>query len=542
MVPFYRVLTFVLPLLYRGIIVATAAQTAASPRVMMRKFPFCRSSSRPLFEGLGGKMWKKVLGLRSGSQLSVEPPSRYRVFLAVGSNLGDRHYNIATALELLCASNGTKLLRTSFLHHTSPMYVVDQPAFLNGAVELETELDPPSLLRKVKWVEDELGRNFSEVRNGPRPIDLDLLFYDRIHDPKSEDEKLSFSPLNVDTPTLVVPHPVMQEREFVLAPLREVAGEEYEHPVLNAPIGDLLRNLQTTSSGAEPSAFRVLCLPRGRMLYFNETIIMGILNITPDSFSDGGRWNSSVDVAVQRALEMEEQGAGIVDIGGESTRPGAKEVPTEEQIRRIVPIIHKIREISDIPISVDTRHAAVAKAAVEAGADIVNDVSGGTFDEKMLVTVAKLRVPIILMHMRGTPESMQAMTEYDDVVSEVARGMLDRSKAAEKAGIPRWQQVMDPGIGFAKNLEGNLSLLKHLAEIRTIVGNLPILLGTSRKGFLGKLTGVDDARERDYGTIGSCVSALCLGRGPIGCNILRVHNVKASKDAALVMDAIRSAK
>ena len=161
---------------------------------------------------------------------------------------------------------------------------------------------------------------------------------------------------------------------------------------------------------------------------------------------------------------MESEGARIIDIGGESTRPGAKEIEVEEQIRRTVPVIQRIRKVSAVPISIDTRHAKVARAAVETGADIVNDVSGGTFDDDMFATVAELGVAIILMHMRGTPETMQSMTEYEDVVAEVVVALLNRSRQAEKAGIPRWMQVLDPGIGFATHLRGNLLLLKHFSS------------------------------------------------------------------------------
>ncbi len=449
--------------------------------------------------------------------------------------MGDRYHNIMTALELLChpGDHRTQLLRTSFLHQTPPMYVEEQPAFLNGAVEIETSLDPSALLQRVKWVEQELGRDFSEIPNGPRPVDLDLLFCDQIG------SHSSIAPITVQTPSLIIPHPLMQEREFVLTPLREVAGGSYKHPTLNITLENLVKNLESVTE--QPSAIRVLCLPRGRMLYFNQTIVMGILNVTPDSFSDGGKWNSSIDAAVQQALRMVDEGAGIIDIGGESTRPGAREVAIDDQIRRTVPIIQEVRKVSDVPISIDTRHSQVAAAAVNAGADIVNDVSGGTFDQDMLTTVASLGVPMIIMHMRGSPESMQTMTDYDSVVDEVIDVLSERSDAAEKAGIPRWLQVMDPGIGFAKNHEGNLLLLRNLERIRTKIGNLPILLGTSRKGFIGKLTGTNIPEDRDYGTIGSCVAALCLGDGPFGCNILRVHNVKASKDATVVMDAIRKA-
>lgn len=210
---------------------------------------------------------------------------------------------------------------------------------------------------------------------------------------------------------------------------------------------------------------------------------------------------------------------------------------------------------SDIPISIDTRRAQVVRAAVQAGADIVNDVSGGLYDPDMLSTVADLEVPMIIMHMRGTPQTMQNMTQYkNNVVDEVAAQLVTQSQAAEQMGIQKWQQIMDPGIGFAKDLEGNLSLLKHTKRLREAVGDLPMLIGTSRKGFIGKLAGVTTPEDRDYGTVASCVAALCLEQGarngaqdkagtahPTTCNILRVHNVAAARQAALVMDAIQNA-
>ena len=200
--------------------------------------------------------------------------------------------------------------------------------------------------------------------------------------------------------------------------------------------------------------------------------------------------------------------------------------------------------MSDIPISIDTRRAVIAKAAIAAGADIVNDVSGGTFDPDMLSSVAELQVPIVLMHMRGTPQTMQSMTDYDDVVSDIVDALRQRSAAAEQAGTHRWLQVVDPGIGFAKDLHGNLVLLRNLSTIRSRLYDLPVLLGSSRKGFIGKLTGVDEPVDRDHGTIASCVSALCLEgpHRPSACNIVRVHNVDAFTQAAAVMDAVRGVK
>lgn len=282
----------------------------------------------------------------------------YRVYLAVGSNLGDRFQNIHAALHLLCQQQhkheqGTseptmiRLVRTSFLHETAPMYVTDQPAFLNGAVEMETNLEPHDLLRRIKRVEADLGRDLETgLRNGPRPVDLDILLYEtRINDDNGKVVCWKSTVLN--TPDLQIPHPRIGEREFVLAPLCEVAGRDLLHPVLNETIGDLFRRLQqqhTKSSQQEASAVRVLPLARGRMLCFDTTTVMGILNCTPDSFSDGGQWSSSVERAAHRALEMEEEGAGIIDIGGESTRPGAKEISIEEEIQRTIPVIERIRQ------------------------------------------------------------------------------------------------------------------------------------------------------------------------------------------------------
>ena len=200
--------------------------------------------------------------------------------------------------------------------------------------------------------------------------------------------------------------------------------------------------------------------------------------------------------------------------------------------------------VSNVTISIDTRNAEVALAAIHAGADIVNDVSGGTFDDKMLQTVGQLEVPMILMHMRGTPETMQSLITYDNVVNDVANTLLIQSNvAAQKHSLHRWQQIVDPGIGFAKDLQGNLLLLKNISTIRSMVRGFPILIGTSRKGFIGKIANVSKADERDPGTIASYVAALCLEypRTPTtsNCNILRVHNVAQCRQAAQVMDAIR---
>jgi dihydropteroate synthase len=202
--------------------------------------------------------------------------------------------------------------------------------------------------------------------------------------------------------------------------------------------------------------------------------------------------------------------------------------------------------VSDVVISIDTRHAAVAHAAIAAGADMVNDVSGGTFDDAMFSTVGALGVPMILMHMRGTPETMQSLTSYQDIVVDVGTSLKYQSDtAAKEHSIHKWMQIVDPGIGFAKDLRGNLLLLQNIAALRRIVEDLPVLIGTSRKGFLGTITSVPLAEDRDPGTLSSCITALCLeNHGSVSetapCSILRVHNVAPCRQAVAVMDAIRN--
>lgn len=499
----------------------------------------------------------------------TEEQSWRRAYLAVGSNLGDRYQNIADALAALTSSNPStiRVKRTSFLRMTAPMYVTDQPEFLNGAVEVETTLSPLELLRSIKRIEAELGRdigpNSTAIRFGPRPVDLDIILFDELETKNSlEDNYPTPSSLIMQTEELEIPHPRMSEREFVLSPIADLEGTDRKitHPISNKTMSELLCSLRNQNTDKvtrnTSAAVRILPLPRGMMLHFNKTIIMGILNVTPDSFSDGGKYysdSSAETAALQHAIQLVRDGADIIDIGGESTRPGAEEVAVQEELDRVIPIIQRIRkeeELSNIPISIDTRNAIVARAAILAGADIVNDVSGGTHDPEMFATVASLGVPMIIMHMRGNPKTMQSMTDYSDgednggVVSAVARELMQRSSAAEAAGIPRWLQILDPGIGFAKDLHGNLSLLRNVNTLRRCCGNLPLLFGPSRKGFIGKITGETKPEERDYGTIAACLASIQSGDSAIdgACNILRVHNVKAVKQAVLVHDAIRNAE
>ncbi|PSF38080.1 dihydropteroate synthase [Aphanothece hegewaldii CCALA 016] len=261
-----------------------------------------------------------------------------------------------------------------------------------------------------------------------------------------------------------------------------------------------------------------------------QTYLMGILNVTPDSFSDGGEFNT-IENAVNQGLKLIEQGANILDIGGQSTRPGSEEITLDEELNRVIPVIKAIRLKSDHPISIDTTRSEVVQAAIEAGADIINDISGASFDEKMLSTVAKLEVPIILMHIKGTPKTMQKLTQYNDLVGEIMQFLEQQIQQALKAGIKHSNLIIDPGIGFAKNYEQNLELIRRLKEFRQL--DVPILAGLSRKSFIGYILNQNDPKQRVWGTAAACCSAIASG-----VDILRVHDVAPMYDVCRVADAI----
>ena len=261
-----------------------------------------------------------------------------------------------------------------------------------------------------------------------------------------------------------------------------------------------------------------------------RTYLMGILNVTPDSFSDGGEFNN-IATALSQARDMLNNGVDIIDIGGESTRPNAAEVSLEEELDRVIPVIQKIRQESAIPISIDTTKAIVAEKAIVAGADIVNDISGATFDHKMLETVAQLDVPIILMHIRGTPKTMQSMTDYQDVVTEVIEFLKIQTGKAIACGINKSKIIIDPGIGFAKTAQQSLELLQRLDELKVL--DLPMLIGVSRKSFMRPILNKDNAKDRVWGTAAACYGAIARG-----ADILRVHDVKEMYDICRVADAI----
>lgn len=271
---------------------------------------------------------------------------------------------------------------------------------------------------------------------------------------------------------------------------------------------------------------------RNKRLSLDRVAIMGVVNVTPDSFSDGGLWLDP-DAAVKHALQMHEDGADIIDVGGESTRPGASDVPEEEELRRILPVVRGIRAASDVLISIDTRKAGVARRAVEAGADIINDTMGEPTDGSIDPVAADTGAAIVLMHSRGTPATMRQLTEYDDVVMHVRGFLENRALELESKGVPHASIAVDPGIGFAKTPAQNLSLLRRLREITDL--ERPVLIGTSRKSFIGAILDLPEG-ERLEGTLATTVASVMAG-----VSIVRVHDVQPALRAVRMAEAILGA-
>ncbi|NJR64193.1 MAG: dihydropteroate synthase [Leptolyngbyaceae cyanobacterium CRU_2_3] len=295
-------------------------------------------------------------------------------------------------------------------------------------------------------------------------------------------------------------------------------------------------NLNASLSDSPLPALSPWKLREKNFTWGEKTYLMGILNVTPDSFSDGGEFHS-LNAALAQAQYMVSAGADILDIGGQSTRPQADEVPLEEELKRIVPVIQVLRQgdlnqpIAATTISVDTTRATVARAAIHAGADIVNDISGATYDAEMLPAVAELDVPIVLMHIRGTPKTMQSLTDYSDLMAEIYEFLAHRVAAAVAAGIAPDRIILDPGIGFAKSYEQNLEILRQLAHLKSL--GCPLLVGVSRKSFIGRILNQPDPKQRVWGTAAACCAAIAAS-----ADILRVHDVAPMREVCQMADAI----
>lgn len=279
---------------------------------------------------------------------------------------------------------------------------------------------------------------------------------------------------------------------------------------------------------------RRLTAPRAPVagLDLSRPNLMGILNVTPDSFSDGGKFNAP-DAAIAHARSMVANGADILDIGGESTRPGATPVPVDEEVQRTAPMIAAIRGVIATPISIDTRKAAVAQAALEAGADLVNDVYAFTHDPDLARVAAQAGAPVCLMHAQGDPQVMQDNPHYDDVLLDVYDFLEQRVAVAEAAGIPRDRIVLDPGIGFGKTQAHNLALLRRVSLFHAL--GCALLLGVSRKGFIGRIGNASEPRERVHGSVAVALAGIAQG-----VQITRVHDIKETKQAVALWQAVTS--
>eukprot|EP00127_Corallochytrium_limacisporum_P003700 Clim_evm32s152 gene=Clim_evmTU32s152 len=471
---------------------------------------------------------------QNGSTNGDEPPVKkprtetaVEAIIAIGANDGDAYASIELALNMLKKVLSIEYLSLAWLYESAPQYVEDQPRFLNSACSFHTIAAPRELLKVLKDIETAVGRQ-KTFRFGPRKIDLDIIYMGSL---VHKDDVLE------------VPHPRAYEREFVLRPLCDIAPE-FVCPVHKKSVAQQLIDLlgdpkQGTKGSGTPdyTLHRVIPLrKRGcdtptAFLHLNEPILMGIINVTPDSFSDGGDFLDPA-AAVKQAFSLAEAGAGIIDIGAQSTRPGADDVGSEVEKERVIGIIKELRANGfKKPISIDTFRSEVADLALQAGADIINDVSGGNKDPKMLDLAAQTGVPIILMHTRGDSKTMQTMTEYKSGVARVVKwalaGLVER---AEHAGIWRWNVILDPGIGFAKTCEQSLEVMNGVTPRST--DHSQMLIGTSRKSFIGKILG-KDARDRDFGTAATVCHALDRR-----INIIRVHNVDAMADVVKVWMAL----
>jgi len=535
-------------------------------------------------------------GLFASSSSSSSSSNSADVCVAIGSNLGakdeeggggggeeesnassSRFQHFHTALRLL-EERGFQIKKLAGVYESKPMdtLIENQPKFLNSAVVLghPREWSILECLKKMKDIEREMGRDVHNTDKGPRVIDLDILFSEK--EPMVRYDPPSFS---YEKFWLEVPHRRIKERAFVLAPIADLTEKmDFDK---NGDVSITMANqmtamaklwrkkekkvLQTTNfEGNEDDVLlqRVVPFKRNMKLepYEKRSRIMGVLNVTPDSFSDGGVFNTSVSTALRRAEQLVDEGARIIDVGGQSTRPGASRVSAADEIARVAPVLKAICERfkndpRNVAVSVDTFYGEVVKAADEIGVDIINDVSGGDWDAEMLSAVANTKVPLayILSHQRGSPDIMDENASYE--IGSVAKTVGDEisSQFFQKilpSHISAWRCWIDPGFGFAKSEGQCVELLSDLQEVRASLarngcGGLaqaPMLVGMSRKRFVGNMIvdekGEDVPKEtRDIASAAAAVVALMNG-----ANAIRAHDVKLHAGVARVADAVATSK
>lgn len=422
------------------------------------------------------------------------------IVIALGANLpssiGSPRDTIKRAITEI-AKQGIRVLYQSPIYLTAPVPISDQPWYHNAVISVSTDQSPAQLLKTLQSIENNFGRVRTE-RNAPRIIDLDIVVYNDVI--QNNDD-------------LILPHPRMHERAFVLYPLRDIS-RNWIHPVSRKHIGDLIAGI-----GAGQDIKRE-----------TRPLIMGIVNVTPDSFSDGGEF-SSTDAAIAHGLKLIAEGADILDVGGESTRPTSVVVPPQEEQNRILPVIEGLKNAGAL-ISVDTRNASTMRAALKAGAGLINDISALTHDADSLDAVRESDCRICLMHMQGTPQTMQINPSYDNVLSDIYSYLDQRIKACVAAGIAKDRLMIDVGIGFGKNLDHSIALLQNISKFHEL--DVDILLGVSRKSFIEKICECEiPAPDRLAGSLAALSN---VSRDNI--NIVRVHDVAATRQFLDVIQKI----
>ena len=434
-----------------------------------------------------------------------DPMKKALIYIGAGTNLGNRAENLRLTAQLLPPA--VKILRTSSVYQTEPWGYKDQNPFYNLVWEAETTLPPASLLSYLKKIEKRIGRT-PNFRYGPRVIDLDILLYD--------DESFQ-------TDNLIIPHPQIPNRQFVLIPLCDLIPERI-HP----EFGKTWRQLSSELPSAEIAAvtekidFSSIVFRWGIRTY-----LMGILNLTPDSFSNDGIYGTA-DEMIRQALQKSEAliaaGIDIIDIGSESSRPGFSTVSIQTEQERLLPALKAIRaHFPTLVLSVDTRNALTAEAAIQIGADWINDIGGAVYDEKMAFVCAASHSPIVLMRNKPLPP---AGNTINSVQSEL-HALIDHSR---KAGIRDEQIIIDPGIGFGTTPEQNLEIIYHLQRIREM--GFPVLIGPSRKSFIGHYL-QKEIDSRLEGTAAATAAGIMNG-----ADIVRIHDAAALYDVVKMVDSI----
>lgn len=456
-------------------------------------------------------------------------------YLAIGSNVGCRSRNIHLAIDKVREIANVR--HVSFLYETPAAYVTDQPSFLNCAISVETNLSPQDLLKELKRIETDVGRQ-PTYQYGPRVIDLDIV---------------TMGSLTVNDSNLIIPHALMHERSFVLVPLADICPPGWNHPRLN-------KSLKQIYSALAPS--EVHAVKRVIPTYGDndeETLIevqegskvrlFGVLNATPDSFSDGGLNLDASEAAKNAARMIESDETVILDVGGETTKPGSAAVSAEVELSRIQPVIAALKDLRKTApktlISVDTNKHSVAKTALETlGCHILNDVyavprfySERDAHDKICELVRSTRKLWVVMHCRGTSLNMTTLASYDagKVTSHVVAETIPVIRSILESGVLPWQLIVDPGIGFAKLHEHNTELLRDISSFKSGLGDLPVLVGASRKRFLGALLGKEQAAPETRDSAGLALIPPLIASG---VNFIRVHDIPSASDVRLVYDKI----